>query len=163
MYEEEELEPPPQEDREDALDNQGQLTADGHSVLQTNGIKVGDNKVIASGDVAAASDVSKAIPPEQRTTTPYMTKYEKARVLGTRALQIRWLRYVNLAKSSMNAPVLVDLEGETDPLQIANKELSQKKIPLIIRRYAFHVWWGVLTGRYLPDGSYEDWSVAELL
>jgi DNA-directed RNA polymerases I, II, and III subunit RPABC2 len=35
---------------------------------------------------------------------------------------------------SMNAPVLVDLEGETDPLQIANKELSQKKIPLIVRR-----------------------------
>jgi len=50
----------------------------------------------------------------------------------------------------MNAPVLVDLEGETDPLQIAQKELSQKKIPLIVRRY-------------LPDGSYEDWSVAELL
>lgn len=25
----------------------------------------------------------------KRTTTPYMTKYEKARVLGTRALQIR--------------------------------------------------------------------------
>lgn len=40
---------------------------------------------------------------------------------------------------SMNAPVLVDLEGETDPLQIAMKELNQKKIPLIIRRY-------------LPDG-----------
>jgi DNA-directed RNA polymerase I, II, and III subunit RPABC2 len=34
----------------------------------------------------------------------------------------------------MNAPVLVDLEGETDLLQIANKELSQKKIPLIMRR-----------------------------
>lgn len=42
---------------------------------------------------------------------------------------------------SMNAPVLVDLEGETDPLQIAIKELAQKKIPLIIRRY-------------LPDGWY---------
>ena len=42
---------------------------------------------------------------------------------------------------SMNAPVLVDLEGETDPLQIAIKELNQKKIPLIIRRY-------------LPDGWY---------
>jgi len=40
---------------------------------------------------------------------------------------------------SMNAPVLVDLEGETDPLQIAIKELNQKKIPLIVRRY-------------LPDG-----------
>lgn len=41
---------------------------------------------------------------------------------------------------SMNAPILVDLEGETDPLQIALKELNQKKIPLIVRRY-------------LPDGQ----------
>ena len=40
-------------------------------------------------------------------TTPYMTKYERARVLGTRALQI-----------SLNAPVMVDLDGETDPLEV---------------------------------------------
>lgn len=26
---------------------------------------------------------------KERVTTPYMTKYEKARILGTRALQIR--------------------------------------------------------------------------
>lgn len=26
----------------------------------------------------------------ERITTPYMTKYEKARILGTRALQIRY-------------------------------------------------------------------------
>jgi len=32
---------------------------------------------------------NKKIPNEKRTTTPYMTKYERARVLGTRALQIR--------------------------------------------------------------------------
>lgn len=44
-----------------------------------------------------------------------------------------------LILSSMNAPVLVDLEGETDPLQIALKELREKKIPLVVRRY-------------LPDG-----------
>ena len=31
----------------------------------------------------------KKIPKEKRNTTPYMTKYERARVLGTRALQIR--------------------------------------------------------------------------
>jgi hypothetical protein len=36
---------------------------------------------------------------------------------------------------SMNAPPLVDLEGESDPLQIAMKELREKKIPLIVRRY----------------------------
>ncbi|TFK77319.1 RNA polymerase Rpb6 [Pluteus cervinus] len=74
-----------------------------------------------------------------RITTPYLTKYERARILGTRALQI-----------SMNAPVLVPLDGETDALQIAIKELSQRKIPLVIRRY-------------LPDGSFEDWSVSELI
>ncbi|KAK7270834.1 hypothetical protein RJT34_26292 [Clitoria ternatea] len=43
----------------------------------------------------------------QRKTSKYMTKYERARILGTRALQI----------SSMNAPVMVELEGETGPLE----------------------------------------------
>jgi hypothetical protein len=28
------------------------------------------------------------VPKEQRMTTPYLTKYERARVLGARALQI---------------------------------------------------------------------------
>ncbi|KAM9892086.1 hypothetical protein OXX69_012123, partial [Metschnikowia pulcherrima] len=51
---------------------------------------------------------------------------------------------------SLNAPVLVDIEGETDPLQIAMKELAQRKIPLVLRRY-------------LPDGSYEDWGCDELI
>jgi DNA-directed RNA polymerase I, II, and III subunit RPABC2 len=76
---------------------------------------------------------------KERVTTRFMTKYERARVLGTRALQI-----------SMNAPVLVDTEKLTDPLQIAMKELRERKIPFVIRRY-------------LPDGSYEDWTVDELV
>ncbi|KAK6916101.1 RNA polymerase, subunit omega/Rpo6/RPB6 [Dillenia turbinata] len=75
----------------------------------------------------------------RRKTSKYMTKYERARILGTRALQI-----------SMNAPVMVELEGETDPLEIAMKELRERKIPFTIRRY-------------LPDGSYEDWGVDELI
>ncbi|OAA50435.1 DNA-directed RNA polymerases I [Metarhizium rileyi] len=106
------------------------------------------DNVVVSGDPSAAANAlkngeksmrDKKIPEADRTTTPYMTKYERARILGTRALQI-----------SMNAPVLVDLEGETDPLQIAIKELREKKIPLIVRRY-------------LPDGYYEDWTCEELL
>ena len=99
-------------------------------------------------------------PNKTRVTTPYLTKYERARVLGTRALQIRYVSRQLLMNNtsqpspttelriSMNAPVLVPLDGETDALQIAIKELSQRKIPLIIRRY-------------LPDGSFEDWSVSE--
>ena len=75
---------------------------------------------------------------EARITTPYLTKYEKARILGTRALQI-----------SMGAPVMVEMVGETDPLEIAQKELRERKIPMIIRRF-------------LPDGTFEDWKVSEL-
>ena len=76
---------------------------------------------------------------QRRTTSPAMTKYERARILGTRALQI-----------SMNAPVMVEIDGETDPLRIAQKELAARKIPIIIRRY-------------LPDGSHEDWRISELI
>jgi len=50
----------------------------------------------------------------------------------------------------MNAPILVQLTDETDPLEIAEKELREKKIPFTVRRY-------------LPDGSYEDWPVNELI
>jgi DNA-directed RNA polymerase I, II, and III subunit RPABC2 len=88
-----------------------------------------------AGVVAGAHDPSKP-----RMTTPYMTKYERARVLGTRALQI-----------SMNAPVMVELDqGESDPLEIAGKELRAGRVPFTIRRF-------------LPDGTYEDWGVHELI
>jgi len=78
-------------------------------------------------------------PYDKRTTLPYLTKYEKARILGARALQI-----------SMGAPILIDLEGETDSLEIAFKELRKRVIPIVIRRY-------------LPCGRYEDWELNELV
>jgi len=94
----------------------------------------GDNiEILTQGQTGGS------VPKHKRITTKYMTKYERARVLGTRALQI-----------AMCAPIMVELEGETDPLQIAMKELKQRKIPIIIRRY-------------LPDHSYEDWSIDELI
>ena len=74
---------------------------------------------------------------KKKHTHPYITKYEKARLLGTRASQI-----------SMNAPVMVETDGLTDPLKIAMKEFQERKIPLIIRRY-------------LPNGEFEDWKLYE--
>lgn len=38
-------------------------------------------------------------PNKVRVTTPYLTKYERARVLGTRALQIR---YINLTSARLD-------------------------------------------------------------
>lgn len=68
-----------------------------------------------------------------------MTKYEQARVLGTRALHI-----------SMGAPVCVPLKPhETDFLLIARKELAAGCIPMIVKRY-------------LPDGTVEELDANEL-
>lgn len=46
---------------------------------------------------------------------------------------------LSLWACSMNAPVMVELNGEHDPLEIAMKELREKKIPFTVRRF-------------LPDG-----------
>ena len=57
---------------------------------------------------------------------------------------------LNYCMHSMNAPIMVQVTNETDPLEIAEKELRERKIPFTIRRF-------------LPDGSYEDWPVNELI
>ena len=52
------------------------------------------------------------------------TKYEKARIIGARALQI-----------AMGAPVLIDTpEGMADPIDIALLEFAKKAIPLTVIR-----------------------------
>ena len=56
--------------------------------------------------VCATVEEGHAIPSEQRTTTPYMTKYERARVLGTRALQIRY----NQFRRTLYIVVIVTIE-----------------------------------------------------
>jgi DNA-directed RNA polymerase I, II, and III subunit RPABC2 len=118
---------------EDRAEEDGEGGAD-DDALDVTGERE-DSMMVEGGDLV----VSTGTAPSERITTRYLTKYERARVLGTRALQI-----------SMNAPVMVDLDGETDPLRIAEKELRERKIPIIVRRY-------------LPDGSHEDWSIDELI
>jgi DNA-directed RNA polymerases I, II, and III subunit RPABC2 len=120
-------------DYDNDFDDNDDVDEDGLDEVQD---QQGENERI---ELLPQEEVGQAVPNDKRTTTPFMTKYERARVLGTRALQI-----------SMCAPIMVELENETDPLQIAMKELKARKIPLIIRRY-------------LPDGSYEDWTIEELI
>ena len=77
---------------------------------------------------------------KERITAHFLTKYERARILGTRALQL-----------SKNAPpMIVPKPGETDPYKLAERELAEGKIPFIIRRY-------------LPDHTYEDWKLSDLI
>ena len=62
-----------------------------------------------------------------------LTKYEKARIIGARALQI-----------SLGAPILIKVpKGVYDPIEIATLELKHKILPLIVRRR-------------LPNDKYQD-------
>jgi DNA-directed RNA polymerase subunit K len=52
------------------------------------------------------------------------TRFEKARIIGARALQI-----------SMGAPTLLELEkGVVDPIRIAEAEFEAGVIPITVRR-----------------------------
>lgn len=72
-------------------------------------------------------------------TIPYLTKYEKARILGQRAKQINSGAY----------PFIKVPENVIDGYIIAELELKQKRIPFIIRRP-------------LPNGGSEYWKVQDL-
>ena len=72
-------------------------------------------------------------------TCPYLSKFEKTRVLGQRAMQI-----------NAGAPAFVKVpENIVDGYLIAEMELSQKKVPFIIRRP-------------LPNGGSEYWKLSDL-
>ncbi|MFY9606940.1 MAG: DNA-directed RNA polymerase subunit K [Thermoplasmata archaeon] len=52
------------------------------------------------------------------------TRFERARIIGARALQI-----------SLGAPILVDIADETiDPIEIAIKEFEKSVIPMTVKR-----------------------------
>ena len=72
-------------------------------------------------------------------TIPYLTKYEKARILGQRSKQIE-----TGAKPLVKVP-----ENIVDGYIIAELELKEKKIPFIIRRP-------------IPGGSCEYWHLRDL-
>ena len=76
---------------------------------------------------------------DERISSNRLTKYEKARLLGTRALQI-----------DNDAPIFVDVDGETSSYEIALKAVMEKKFPLIVERV-------------LPNGDWELWSIDELV
>lgn len=66
-----------------------------------------------------------------------ITRFEKCRILGARALQV-----------SLGAPVLMEGLSQTDPINIAGAEFERSIIPINVMRT-------------LPDGSREkmdDWK-----
>ena len=64
---------------------------------------------------------------------PTLTRFEKARIMGARALQL-----------SLGAPVFIEIpKNATTSLEIAMEELKQRVIPIVIKRT-------------LPNGDYQN-------
>ena len=70
----------------------------------------------------------------------FLTRYEKARIVGARSLQI-----------SFGAPILCEKPKDViDPIKIALLELHSKILPITIRRK-------------IPSGEYQDISINKLI
>lgn len=88
----------------------------------------------------AATPRTKASARGPRIGPKRMTRYERSRVIGARALQI-----------SMGAPILIRVNPSIhDPIRIAEIELEKRVLPITIRRK-------------LPSGNYEDVALTDLL
>ena len=76
-----------------------------------------------------------------RISRNIISKYEKTRLISTRASQIE-----------NNSPIFTDITSlvEKDPISIATKEYNEKTIPLGIRRI-------------LPNGEIEDFFIRDMI
>ena len=75
----------------------------------------------------------------QHRTLPFLSKYERTRVLGLRAAQI----------DAGSAPLVRDLAGQLTGSAIAELELKEKKMPFIVQRP-------------MPNRRSEYWKVSDL-
>lgn len=74
------------------------------------------------------------------TSPPFLTVYERTKILGTRANQI----------ADGARPFIVVPDHMTDPLEIAKVELEQRRLPFIVKRP-------------MPDGTFEYWRLSDLM
>ena len=73
-------------------------------------------------------------------SAPFLTQYEKTKIIGMRANQL----------SQSARPYIAVPEYVTDVWDIARMELSQRRLPFIVRRP-------------MPDGTHEYWRLSDLL
>lgn len=67
----------------------------------------------------------------------FLTKYEKVRIIGTRAEQLEG-----------GAPPVIDIGNMTSAIEIAEKELRERKIPMVVIRN-------------MPNGSKREIPISE--
>jgi DNA-directed RNA polymerase I, II, and III subunit RPABC2 len=123
---------PDEEPDLDGEDDEEEEEEEDNSILN----KIRDNKL----EIVGFSKTYDNYYSQNKITKPFITKYERAKILGVRAEMI-----ASGAKPVINVP-----KGITIAYDIALLEYKAKKIPLLIRRH-------------LPNGSYEDWRLEDLV
>jgi len=130
------------EDNEDNEDNEDYEASENVENLKSDSqydiYDEEDTDVFDYNDPDTEIKTEKRIPDNERTTIPRLTKYERVRILGTRAKQI-----------SDGSKVFIKSNKVKNAMDIAELELEHKVIPLKIKRP-------------LPNGLYEIWSLKEL-
>ena len=122
------------------------------AIEQFRKVREGDREDITEKEIAEIDKeceiirnreiITKDIPHKQAKITsndsqivigpPMLTRFEKARIMGARALQL-----------SLGAPVFIEIPKKaTTSLEIAMEELKQRVIPIVIKRT-------------LPNGDYQ--------
>ncbi len=91
------------------------------------------------GDFRFLTDkkIIQSIEKVKKTTPPFLTKFEKARIIGVRMQQL-----------ASGAKPCVDITGLKSIEQIAYAELNQRTLPFIVKRA-------------LPNGMIEYWKMEE--
>jgi DNA-directed RNA polymerase I, II, and III subunit RPABC2 len=122
-----------EDDEEDASGSDEELTESDDDAPGEDG---GESALVQVIDhLALKHEMATAV----KTTRPVLTKFERTRVMGVR---VRMLL--------MGAVPLVDTAGLTDEVQIAERELEQRTMPLIVRRQ-------------LGPGKFEYWRMEEFV
>ena len=121
--EDDEIEDDEQFDKEDEIDNQV--------------IEIANEKLF---DITSNQDINLNYNIETNTSTPYLTKYEYAKIVGLRAQQI-----ASGAKPRIKVPKFLE-----DVVEIAEIELKERKTPFMIKRD-------------LPSGKNEFWKLSDMI
>jgi DNA-directed RNA polymerase subunit K/omega len=89
-------------------------------------------------DAGVVEGAAPARAPEPGAGRPRLTRYERARLLGTRSAQL-----------SQGAAPAIDVPPGLGSLAVAERELAAGVLPLMLRRYR-------------SDGTYQDWRLDQL-
>lgn len=98
---------------------------------------------IENEDINEKNNLIYIVPPNQRITSEKLSDYEIAELINIRATNI-----------SKGGRIFTDISGLTDPIEMAKKELIDRKCPLYIKRQL----------GYVDDILYiEKWSPNEMI